>query len=156
MLVPGVSGARCLKSLPARGVWIEITIARCTINGIESHSPQGECGLKLKAIDGRKADKVSLPARGVWIEIRCSECKLHPHSSLPARGVWIEMVSLHGRRKSRSRHSPQGECGLKSLSEQEKNQIKESLPARGVWIEIKSTLQVFDGYNVTPRKGSVD
>ena len=55
-----------------------------------SHSPQGECGLKLLSTAGELDVAVSLPARGVWIEIK-SSC-----ATVVAPG-----------------HSPQGECGLK-------------------------------------------
>ena len=35
-------------SLPARGVWIEIAHHCDIYRGVDSHSPQGECGLKCK------------------------------------------------------------------------------------------------------------
>ena len=35
-----------------------------------------------------------------------------------------------------SRHSPQGECGLKSRNKRWTPWAHQSLPARGVWIEI--------------------
>ena len=124
------------SSLPARGVWIEITCSN-RLSRAACRSPQGECGLKLdkqRAITvqhrsrspqgecGLKCQRLldasrvvgSLPARGVWIEIA-----YRPHTktvtlrSLPARGVWIEISSFS-----------------------KESGVKESLPARGVWIEI--------------------
>ena len=42
-----------LLSLPARGVWIEIsTLEEITLTEF-GHSPRGECGLKLNCIDNR-------------------------------------------------------------------------------------------------------
>ena len=79
------------QSLPARGVWIEITVTllivtpdwsrspqgecglkfrdRQTAAERDSRSPQGECGLKLLVVGGFQQADGSLPARGVWIEI---------------------------------------------------------------------------------------
>ena len=57
------------KSLPARGVWIEI------VNG--------------DSVDGHAS--WSLPARGVWIEILMRLHMERRDESLPARGVWIEI-----------------------------------------------------------------
>ena len=34
------------KSLPARGVWIEINNGSENVEDEDGHSPQGECGLK--------------------------------------------------------------------------------------------------------------
>ena len=78
------------KSLPARGVWIEICRMSDVTNG-SSRSPQGECGLKSPYYLAQVEFYASLPARGVWIEI-----DLIGH----APGVG-------------HRRSPQGECGLK-------------------------------------------
>ena len=36
----------------------------------KSHSPQGECGLKLQECLTLRIKSMSLPARGVWIEIQ--------------------------------------------------------------------------------------
>ena len=58
-----------MKSLPARGVWIEIAWRSIVVE-----------------------DGPSLPARGVWIEIVLWEIMwMTGYKSLPARGVWIEM-----------------------------------------------------------------
>ena len=57
---------------------------------------------------------------------------------------------------SSSGHSPQGECGLKSLKPDHILKGIESLPARGVWIEIDCRKVSGLPVAVTPRKGSVD
>ena len=44
-----------IKSLPARGVWIEILRDNLVTSGEIRHSPRGECGLKL--IDKTDFDK---------------------------------------------------------------------------------------------------
>ena len=75
--------------------------------------------------------------------------------SLPARGVWIEIPPKHPP-KIRSSHSPQGECGLKSLGVLTSCIPLSSLPARGVWIEIPIPFPSKASNHVTPRKGSVD
>ena len=99
-------------------------------------------------------------------------------TSLPARGVWIEIEIMGGISRGASGHSPQGECGLKSLPSDKSLRQQKSLPARGVWIEIAGSAGdgVSDGSlpargvwieidkccyylkekPVTPRKGSVD
>ena len=84
---------RRLRSLPARGVWVEMA----TCMGIEPrggarrHSPHGECGLKLTEATCLVSDGQSLPARGVWVEIRCQPIVSVTLESLPARGVWVEI-----------------------------------------------------------------
>ena len=57
------------RSLPARGVWIEILMTFYITMVFLSHSPRGECGLKLIDVDLVNNTLQSLPARGVWIEI---------------------------------------------------------------------------------------
>ncbi len=54
--------------------------------------------------------------------------------SLPARGVWIETYEDRMQNRFLYGHSPQGECGLKLLTQ----------------------MAVRNGIRVTPRKGSVD
>ena len=79
-------------SLPARGVWIETVSHGSFRRKSDSHSPQGECGLKhVGHLHGLPVAK-----------------------SLPARGVWIETCDSTGHTADVSGHSPQGECGLKS------------------------------------------
>ena len=174
-----VKNVSFLRSLPARGVWIEIRRRRC-----------------------RPSLSRSLPARGVWIEIGENvghrpgeragrspqgECGLKlrrpelsglHEGSLPARGVWIEISTSLTNCSAQSRRSPQGECGLKYYGEaahlsdhaslpargvwieissfSKESGVKESLPARGVWIEIANPLGTGRRRRVTPRKGSVD
>ena len=120
------------ESLPARGVWIEITSKWADCVQWVSRSPQGECGLKLVPGIVPRYPQTSLPARGVWIEIGADA----RHSrrgcmSLPARGVWIEM----------------------QLRRMITNLIILSLPARGVWIEIPMTLQETHGLTSLPARG---
>ena len=150
-----VKNVSFLRSLPARGVWIEIAM-----------------------LNGRQTRNSSLPARGVWIEMwyyfiqTCDYVK-----SLPARGVWIEIRDSMAP-VFQPRRSPQGECGLKSIREiAHGHKILSlpargvwieicrlaawsadcwSLPARGVWIEIVLARRIHGGAYVAPRKGSVD
>ena len=69
-----------MKSHPARGAWIEITVPmRVFACRQESH-----------------------PARGAWIEMRSSCCLLMVRCrSHPARGAWIEIPECkEGRRRA--------------------------------------------------------
>ena len=59
------------RSLPARGVWVEIPIC-CMICRRRSES---------------------LPARGVWVEIVSWRNTYRKFESLPARGVWVEIAT---------------------------------------------------------------
>ena len=82
------------RSLPARGVWIEIESR--VVGGVEHVSlPARGVGIEINPFRRRLAACRSLPARGVWIEIVqffvCDDVK---PVSLPARGVWIEIDSL--------------------------------------------------------------
>ena len=88
-----VKNVSFLRSLPARGVWIEIGIGMMRYGTLTCRSPQGECGLKYDLGNViRHAGLASLPARGVWIEIIAGLRKATKNGlSLPARGVWIEM-----------------------------------------------------------------
>ena len=58
-----------MRSLPSRGVWIEMFSK--TIGGLilKSRSPRGECGLKYFVLYFVLQSCWSLPSRGVWIEI---------------------------------------------------------------------------------------
>ena len=58
-----------LESLPARGVWVEITISTLALILLSCHSPHGECGLKSDLVLDNLYLVGSLPARGVWVEI---------------------------------------------------------------------------------------
>ena len=61
---------------------------------MSSHSPHGECGLKLGGVEIDNNWRLSLPAWGVWIETQAS---IHGRwlrlTSLPAWGVWIETLA---------------------------------------------------------------
>ena len=56
-------------SLPAWGVWIEISGGGAVNRIIEGRSPHGECGLKCLVLFELASITPSLPAWGVWIEI---------------------------------------------------------------------------------------
>ena len=58
-----------VRSLPARGVWVEISKIIVVSFGTPSHSPHGECGLKFYVLYDLLNLLESLPARGVWVEI---------------------------------------------------------------------------------------
>ena len=120
-------------SLPAWGVWIEIT-------------DRVICDLI----------KRSLPAWGVWIEMALriyAGCLI---ASLPAWGVWIEILEKSSRIRTISSRSPHGECGLKLALPALVNPIMRSLPAWGVWIEIVPKGKIYATAKVAPRMGSVD
>ena len=55
-------------SLPARGVWVE-----------------------MSSVIDFAVSVLSLPARGVWVEIRGFQAQGFSILSLPARGVWVEI-----------------------------------------------------------------
>ena len=57
------------RSLPARGAWIEIDSEQAMTYTEPSRSPHGERGLKYIGISRNAAFIVSLPARGAWIEM---------------------------------------------------------------------------------------
>ena len=57
------------RSLPAWGVWIEMFALISTDVRLLRRSPHGECGLKLAPFDTDGLTSGSLPAWGVWIEI---------------------------------------------------------------------------------------
>ena len=128
-----VKNVSFLRSLPARGVWIEIYRLAAWSADWTGRSPQGECGLKFRWLAWLLVESASLPARGVWIEIFPSSSCQFQDKSLPARGVWIEIVRSHTACRPAL-----------------------SLPARGVWIEIIRNIWVMTCTVVAPRKGSVD
>ena len=101
------------KSLPARGVWIEIITSSAIWSIISSLPARGvwiEIGTKARSRPSRS----SLPARGVWIEIHHGRSSTKDGaSSLPARGVWIEISMDAVTGVDTVCHSPRGECGLK-------------------------------------------
>ena len=74
------------KSLPARGVWIEILVMLYGFLSRRRHSPQGECGLKYKPSIIKYDKHVSLPARGVWIEIPALFARLPGIPVTPRKG----------------------------------------------------------------------
>ena len=103
-----------LRSLPARGAWIEITEFRRDIHVVTRRSPHGERGLKLILVITALAVLGSLPARGAWIEIFPWPQQLQRRRrSLPARGAWIEISGVSGAISSSTSRSPHGERGLK-------------------------------------------
>ena len=52
------------KSLPARGVWIEINNGSENVEDEDGHSPQGECGLKLDERSEHFRRLVVTPCKG--------------------------------------------------------------------------------------------
>ena len=99
--------------LPARGVWIEIIMKPKNLTFDESLPARG-VWIEIINIFSQKVSMKSLPARGVWIEIAWRSIVVEDGPSLPARGVWIEIQKV-------------------SMNDET---FYKSLPARGVWIEI--------------------
>ena len=100
---------RCvLRSLPARGAWIEIS-KRITEPDISYVAP------REGSVDRNGVGDVhmvigygSLPARGAWIEItKLMTFQAKLDKSLPARGVWIEIKSIF--REATRLGTPHGE-----------------------------------------------
>ena len=80
-----------VKSLPARGAWIETVSAGTGRRSRARRSPRGERGLKHERPGSLSGSFVSLPARGAWIETTSHAGAWTASSrSLPARGAWIE------------------------------------------------------------------
>ena len=102
------------------------------------HSPHGECGLKYLTYLQNLVQELSLPAWGVWIEIaRCKTrtCGRPCHSPHGECGLKLLLILKLPLPRS---HSPHGECGLKSFTYFFFICCHMSLPAWGVWIEILS------------------
>ena len=146
-----------LLSLPARGVWVEITPYTGTSWTASSHSPRGECGLKS-----------CVPIKSILHTHRHSprgECGLKYRSgekadwklrqSLPARGVWVEMAHFVGERLPDSVTPREGSVGWNHVSLSIELNLYSSLPARGVWVEIWPVHKRKGYRKVTPREGSV-
>ena len=53
---------------------------------LQSHSPQGECGLKLVKLVDSLVCSQSLPARGVWIEMDTAFVHLLTPDVTPRKG----------------------------------------------------------------------
>ena len=56
-----------VKSLPIRGVWIEMFCVVPALRRDLRHSPHGECGLKHARRNLRVVEKQSLPMRGARV-----------------------------------------------------------------------------------------
>ena len=125
------------RSLPMRGVWIEMLHQYHRNNCAGGHSPCGECGLKSSICSAAIPAARSLPMRGVWIEIN-EPVNAHTqdigHSPCGECGLKLNGSYLGGYAPG---HSPCGECGLKSRINIIKTTKNRSLPMRGVWIEIE-------------------
>ncbi len=130
---PGQHRADDGESLPARGVWIEMTSVMTSPPAPQSHSPRGECGLKCG-----------------WC---ISWCNRISHSPRGECGLKFFRLS---RMEFSLGHSPRGECGLKCYIGHPPSPPLPSLPARGVWIEIQIQHHQTRRNIVTPREGSVD
>ena len=124
------------KSLPSRGVWIEIVNNQRKSPCIDSHSPHGECGLKLYlGYDPGKIDG-SLPSRGVWIEMAGVATALAVLASLPSRGVWIEIQKIGYFLRGKMSLPSRGVWIEIAFRLELRSMSYKSLPSRGVWIEI--------------------
>ena len=73
-------------SLPSRGAWIEIIMARQYDQNIPGRSPHGERGLKSYSQHTVTVQGVSLPSRGAWIEISVSQPELVTKAVAPLTG----------------------------------------------------------------------
>ena len=124
---------------------------------LQSHSPQGECGLKLVKLVDSLVCSQSLPARGVWIEISWPWNRQRQASRHSPQGeCGLKLIEIEATARKDGSHSPQGECGLKYDPLRHHGGDVESLPARGVWIEMDTAFVHLLTPDVTPRKGSVD
>ena len=80
-----------LASLPAWGVWIEITGITILSYSSERHSPHGECGLKFRDF-GYSYEKFGHSPHGECGLKSVVKTSLSDSiTSLPAWGVWIEI-----------------------------------------------------------------
>ena len=129
-----VKNVSFLRSLPARGVWIEIWRER----------------------PGRLWGYGSLPARGVWIEIICRyrwrlvALRHSPQGECGLKLVQAVAPLVYGR------HSPQGECGLKSSHALESLVEFGHSPQGECGLKFHLYSSTVSQPMVTPRKGSVD
>ena len=123
-------------SLPAWGVWIEICSESRSNTSNGCHSPHGECGLKLDALQCPLCCVVSLPAWGVWIEIAAFSADPVITSSLPAWGVWIEIGGTWGYIPTWTGSLPAWGVWIEISFPSGNRESTSSLPAWGVWIEI--------------------
>ena len=122
-----------LRSLPARGAWIEIsrlgkwprgTIVAPREGSVDrNHDHQRFCENQPVAPREGSVD------RNISVSLFLKIC----NRSLPARGAWIEILKL-----------------IFTLMK------KTSLPARGAWIEILKLIFTLMKKTVAPREGSVD
>ena len=90
--VAGVPASRVVASPPARGAWIEINSKENFRGGGRRRPPHGGRGLKFVLLEIGQVFAVSPPARGAWIEIATRSCStVSAFASPPARGAWIEI-----------------------------------------------------------------
>ena len=84
-----------IRSLPAWGEWIEITVFQHSPKKSKSLPAWGEwieIEIALLSLDN---NVLSLPAWGEWIEILSLISPVILSGSLPAWGEWIEIRSKH-------------------------------------------------------------
>ena len=133
--VAGVPASRVVASPPARGAWIEINSKENFRGGGRRRPPHGGRGLKFVLLEIGQVFAVSPPARGAWIEMPPSPQQVRDRcGSPPARGAWIEIATRS--------------CSTVSAFA--------SPPARGAWIEINFTSRPLTSTIVAPRTGGVD
>ena len=129
-----VKNVSFLRSLPARGVWIEITRARQPQpHQRQRRSPQGECGLKWKLTFHPLIQACRSPQGECGLKYN-DEPRITPRDvrRSPQGECGLKFQRRH-ERELHERRSPQGECGLKYHRRGHQHQCR-----------------------VAPRKGSVD
>ena len=151
-----VKNVSFLRSLPARGVWIEILL-RSAAGWCFRSLPARGVWIEIYSRTNLAKTAESLPARGVWIEIwsmSVSTRVMYP--SLPARGVWIEMSTQAQCCSLTFQSLPARGVWIEIFRRTTPPLRDESLPARGVWIEMPTSTRRTATWRVAPRKGSVD
>ena len=144
-----------MLSLPAWGVWIEISRSGCP-GGTYSHSPHGECGLKSTVTPAKYKENCHSPHGECGLKLSVSILLSYISSHSPHGECGLKS-GADLRKHVPVRHSPHGECGLKYDCHDRIAPLLPSLPAWGVWIEIPShKSKPRPVLIVTPRMGSVD
>ena len=139
---------------PYAGVWIEMNSLTSKVLKILS-LPTRECGLKLRQQHPSTMTVRVTPYAGVWIEIRETIEQGESEVVTPYAGVWIEIGTLIFL-PMLTRSLPTRECGLKSLSQQQRLIFCRVTPYAGVWIEMEKGKSVIYCGNGHSLRGSVD
>ena len=85
------SASGTLKSLPARGVRVEMMAGEKNFENRLSHSPQGECGLKYGPAERVHRRRGHSPQGECGLKFPHGGGRHPPVASLPARGVRVEI-----------------------------------------------------------------